>query len=399
MTLAVVHSSLGGRMLHNLAGNERLARFYAGEAIFKEGQDPKEAYLIKSGSVELFVFRDGKRVLIDTLSAGQSFGEIGIMLNQPREMNAVTTTFTELIVVSREIFNVTLRRSDAMFQKFAFNLANRLKRAEARNCDSAATKHPLVVFAEILLLHANPILEKHNASHVILDYDSCQQSISRITGYSLYLTNAILLDMQEFNLLKIHGKEDGRTIILNPHDITNRCMTIAKRVGDEIIAGIIAEQEYIDIGSVEEMIDVDKDRLLKKLAQGEIADDVFLFRKTKIMQILNEKGRRFFEKRKMKKPEELEEISDIEFVDMDTLQYVFGSLEPFKLAKLLKGIDDQDVSERIRNCLSKRKRAVIDSTMLSIDNIDYVEIAELEEFIIEEIKRVKIPSTEVQAQF
>ncbi len=385
-------------MLHKLAGNERLTRFYAGETIFKEGQDPKEAYLIKSGSVELFVFRDGKRVLIDTLSAGQSFGETEIMLNQPREMNAITTTFTELIIISREIFNVTLRKSEAVFQKIAFNLASRLKRAEARNCNNAATKHPLVVFAEILRLHANPILENHNATHVILDYDNCLQSISRITGYSLYLTNAILSDMQEFNLLRIHGKEDGRTIILNPHDLSSRCITLAKRVGDEIIAGIMAEQEYIDIDAVEDMIDVGKDRLLKKLSQGEIANDVFIFRKTKIMEILNEKGRRFFEKRKMKKPEDFEDISDIEFVDMDTLQSVFGAMEPFKLAKLLKGIDDEVVLQRIQNCLSSRRRAVIDSTMLSIDVIDYVETAELENFVIEEIRRIK-STAEVKANF
>lgn len=384
------HNALGGRMLHKIAGDERVARYYAGEVIFKEGQDPKSAYLIKSGTVELFVFRDGKRVLIDTVSAGQSFGEVGVMLNQPREMNAATTTFTELIVISREIFNVTLRKTDAIFQKFAFNLAGRLKKSEARNCNNASIRHPLVVFAEILLLHAAPFMERNHVPQVLLDYDQCLHSISRITGYSLYLTNAILQDMEEFNLLRINGKDDSRTIMLSPYELIERCNTLAKRIGDEIVAGIMAEQEYIDANTVSEMVDVDKEIILKKLAQDEIADDVFIFRKTKIMQILNDKGRRFFEKRRLKKPEEFDEIADIQFVDMETLQQVFGSIEPFKLARLLKGIDDDEVATRIKNCLSKRKRAVIETTMQSIETVDFVESAELENFVIEEIKRIKL---------
>ena len=56
-----------------------LRRYAAGDIIFHEGQRARDAYLIVRGQVELLKNRPGGRVRLALLSAGQIFGEMGVI--------------------------------------------------------------------------------------------------------------------------------------------------------------------------------------------------------------------------------------------------------------------------------------------------------------------------------
>ena len=64
--------------------------FDAKDIIFKEGDAPKNAYLIHMGAVEVVVgHSDGSTKIIDTLNPGEFFGEMALVDNLPRSATAI----------------------------------------------------------------------------------------------------------------------------------------------------------------------------------------------------------------------------------------------------------------------------------------------------------------------
>jgi CRP-like cAMP-binding protein len=88
--------------------------FEAGQTIFDEGDRGEVLYVIQSGMVELIRSGpDGSR-LVARLAPGEFFGEMGVLLGQPRSVRAVAasdsrlieldgTTFEEMCVAQPEI--------------------------------------------------------------------------------------------------------------------------------------------------------------------------------------------------------------------------------------------------------------------------------------------------------
>lgn len=67
------------------------ARIYApGERVFVQGSKGNEVHVVLEGTVSLLALRkDGREALVSRLSRGQSFGEIGFLIGQPRSLSAV----------------------------------------------------------------------------------------------------------------------------------------------------------------------------------------------------------------------------------------------------------------------------------------------------------------------
>ena len=74
--------------------------FKAGEAIFKEGDDAAELFVIKDGRVGIQV---GNR-LLDTLDAKTIFGEMALVDSAPRSAAAIAMTDVTLVPVSEKQF-------------------------------------------------------------------------------------------------------------------------------------------------------------------------------------------------------------------------------------------------------------------------------------------------------
>lgn len=62
--------------------------FRHGEIIFREGEDSDFAYMIESGTVEIFKKMQKGTVLLTTLGPGEIFGEMGLLSQHPRSASA-----------------------------------------------------------------------------------------------------------------------------------------------------------------------------------------------------------------------------------------------------------------------------------------------------------------------
>lgn len=105
--------------------------YSAGEIIFSEGQDGGEMYLIKDGEVAI---RKGGRTL-DTMVAGDIFGEMALISSEPRSASAVAATDCCLLPVDEERFLFLVQQTPYFSLHVMGVLAERLRdRSSADSC-------------------------------------------------------------------------------------------------------------------------------------------------------------------------------------------------------------------------------------------------------------------------
>ena len=76
-----------------------------GEVLFERGDLDSAFYLIQSGQIRIYTCdRDDREVLVDTLSAGQTLGELALIDGQPHSVTAVSLGSSSLLRLNRHNF-------------------------------------------------------------------------------------------------------------------------------------------------------------------------------------------------------------------------------------------------------------------------------------------------------
>lgn len=91
-------------------GEERF--FKPGQIIFQEGERGTCAYLIRSGTVEIFKTDGGDEVFLARCAAGELFGEMALIDDAPRSATARATCHTACLALSKERFRKLLEETD-----------------------------------------------------------------------------------------------------------------------------------------------------------------------------------------------------------------------------------------------------------------------------------------------
>ena len=97
--------------------------FKAGSLIFREGDEARELFVIKSGQVRIQI---GNRTITE-LDADSIFGEMALIDNQPRSATAIALTDVELVPVSEKQFLFLVSQTPYFALKVMRVLAQRLR--------------------------------------------------------------------------------------------------------------------------------------------------------------------------------------------------------------------------------------------------------------------------------
>lgn len=107
-----------------LTGNDIDAQqVKTGSVIFREGEAADRLFVIKSGEVRIQI---GNRTIAE-LSAGDIFGEMALIDNEPRSATAVAMTDVELVPVSEKQFLFLVSQTPYFALKVMRVLARRLR--------------------------------------------------------------------------------------------------------------------------------------------------------------------------------------------------------------------------------------------------------------------------------
>jgi hypothetical protein len=111
--------------------------FEKGASIYKEGDNSRELYLIEEGEIEL-LDAGGKRI-VTRLTAGEFFGELQALEEQPRDLGARAGTACKLLRIDPASLSALLRDPEIAAQMIR-RLARRLRAAQAPAEEGGGTR-------------------------------------------------------------------------------------------------------------------------------------------------------------------------------------------------------------------------------------------------------------------
>lgn len=103
--------------------------------IIKQGEEAYAAYLIQSGSVQVYQEKEGKRKNLATLGIGEICGEMALIGEDVRTACVVTLEDCNLIVISRSAFEQKLKKTDVTIQAVVKMLIKRIKDSNLHRFD------------------------------------------------------------------------------------------------------------------------------------------------------------------------------------------------------------------------------------------------------------------------
>lgn len=192
-----------------------------------------------------------------------------------------------------------------------------------------------------------------------------------LLGHSdMHIRNSIgkLLRLHLIRVDDEHG--NGKRVIFSPKDIVHQ----ARRITEDHADTEKVSYEYVSVDEFAAMVDVDRSLLLKKLAGSEFSEDIFTFRKSEVVRLLNDKGKKFFADRKIKTPEEFTDVDDLAFADQKSLFDAVGRCDLYDLAKLLCSLEDEALRQKLLACLSRSKREEVQQDMAGMGAVDPMEV-------------------------
>ena len=109
-------------------------RFSPGDTVIREGEESHEAYIIRSGTAEVFKrSSSGQEIPIARLDDGEIFGEMGLILDRPRSATVRACEELNVDVVDPTSFTLLFEsESGRSLRPFIQILSERLRVADAR---------------------------------------------------------------------------------------------------------------------------------------------------------------------------------------------------------------------------------------------------------------------------
>lgn len=371
--------------------------------LFREGAKGDAAYLIKSGKVEISKVVDGKKLVLENLGPGSLFGEMALITDQDRAASAFTMEPSEVFVLDKDGFTNMLEKSPKILSVLIKSLVNRLRKTveqvSARMSDNPFMSVGVVMDMMIKMAAASAPKDSRGggkeggAPKVTLVYREVLAKLREALSMSGADVDNVLKKMAGMRQITIEApsKSSDRMIAIeDAAKFLENIKGIVKEMDSSVTAGFKQEQELIDIGTFAQLVGTDAEKVYKKIMSKDIPDTIFFFRRSEAIRWAQEKGKDFFDKttRRLKKIEELEGINDVVFVDNETLRSILGQTDIIKLCKVIKHAED-DAKKKLLTNLSERMSKMVNEQMPNIEEVDEVEIADIEENIIGQIKAMK----------
>lgn len=111
-------------------------RFRAGDALFREGDDPFEVVLLESGSVKLTKLSEGgSEIVLDLREPGAVIGELSAIDRLPRSATATAVSDVEIVTITVDRFIEFLDRHPDAHRRLLVHVVARLRFADGRQLE------------------------------------------------------------------------------------------------------------------------------------------------------------------------------------------------------------------------------------------------------------------------
>jgi len=382
-----------------------------GEVIYSEGFAGEAVlYVITEGKVELSTRCDDKKVVLATIGKGEFFGEAVLLQAEPRAHTAKALSFCQLTVVHASMVEEELERASPLLRHI---VRTTIRRGRKKDDLLATYTHAdflpgVVSYAHVLALMANVDnadsmdgrMRRGQSDEVAVPLPEVVKKCRAIAGHSRPHVMTMLGRMEKLNLVSLgtgraehlsgnsrfggDAASNRQVVTFDPVRITERAQQVADQ---DLDIAINSELELIELADLEALIGVERKMLLNKLSHDEIAEDVFAFRKTKVLHYVEEKGVNYFAKRA--RGGEVKSLEDIEFVDHRTLFDAVSATDTYDLAKLAASTGDQAIVDKLLSVMTEARKNEVSWVMRRDLKLDQAEVEDIEQRFIQTIRDLK----------
>lgn len=137
---SVLFRGLDDDKLEKVAARSQLVRVDKGERVVEEGKISDALFVILDGEAKVFVENSGEQVEVGRLRAPESFGEMGLLLSDPRTATVVADTRMMLSRIDAKTFQAAFLRVPGFGLAVCQSLASRLAETSHKVPVAAATE-------------------------------------------------------------------------------------------------------------------------------------------------------------------------------------------------------------------------------------------------------------------
>ncbi len=129
--------------------------------IMKEGDPGNSAYLIQSGSVEVYTENDEKHIRLAKLELGEIFGEMALVFDEQRTASVRALEDCNLIVITRQSFQQKLEKTDPTIRAIVRMLTQRIISANNTVVNKKSSSEDLYETTQIIYQNVLSSLPKN----------------------------------------------------------------------------------------------------------------------------------------------------------------------------------------------------------------------------------------------
>ena len=198
------------RMLTTVVTRRSLPR---STTVMASGDPTDSLYIVLSGRLKVMMSdAEGKEVILSILTAGEFFGEMGLIDDAPRSASVVSIEPCELLSIAKRDFKKCLAENFEMAQAVMRGLVRRLRDAD-RKIGSLALLDVYGRVARLLLDMAENV-----DGEKVVTKRLPKQDIAKMIGASREMVSRVMKDLQTGGYIEVRGSMIVlRDTILLPH--------------------------------------------------------------------------------------------------------------------------------------------------------------------------------------
>ncbi|WP_447973126.1 cyclic nucleotide-binding domain-containing protein [Nitrospira sp. Kam-Ns4a] len=118
-------SALSAEQVQTLARGARSQEFLPGEKVVRQGEPGEELFVILDGAADVVLEHEGEEKILNTLQAGQFFGEISLLTGEPRSATVVAKTPLRVMVLGKQTLSGIIVEQPELIARISELVASR----------------------------------------------------------------------------------------------------------------------------------------------------------------------------------------------------------------------------------------------------------------------------------
>ncbi|HLV26961.1 MAG TPA: Crp/Fnr family transcriptional regulator [Gemmatimonadales bacterium] len=177
-------------------------KIYARNGVICFEGDPGDAlYIVRTGRVKVvLVGDDGREVILGVLGAGEYFGELSLIDDQPRSAHVIAMEDSRLLVLRREDFRKRVEANPGIAWALLQDLSQRLRQADSKIGDLVLLDVPGRIARA--LLDAAPDPDANVVARALT-----HQTIAQMIGSSRETVSRTMKDFQESGWITVERRQ------------------------------------------------------------------------------------------------------------------------------------------------------------------------------------------------